>query len=137
MNKLLTPIPFYQSQCIAALRIIVGLFLIYHGKEVFDAATMQEYAHWDQFKTSKFGVFMVYLGKGSEFVAGVLLVFGLFTRVAAIIVIATMLYIAFILGAGRIWYEEQHPFMFALMGVLFLFSGGTAWSLDKKFFSNR
>jgi len=137
MNRFLSPIPFYQSQCIAVLRIITGIFLIYHGKEVFDAATMQEYANWDKFKGSQVGTVLVYMGKGAEFVAGLLLLLGLLTRIAALILIVTMLYIAFFVGTGKIWYEDQHPFMFALMGVLFLFSGGSTWSLDRKFFANR
>jgi putative oxidoreductase len=33
-------------------------------------------------------------------------------------------------GHGRFWYEDQHPFLFALFGVLFFFTGPGAWSLD-------
>jgi putative oxidoreductase len=55
--------------------------------------------------------------------AGVLLVLGLFTRVAALLCVGTFLYITFFIGHGRFWMEDQHPFLFALFGVLFLSPG--------------
>ena len=77
---------------------------------------------------------MVYLGKSSELIAGIFLTLGLLTRVGAIILLGTMLYITFFVGQGRFWYQDQHPFMFVLFAVLFFFTGPGAWSLDAVLF---
>ncbi len=134
MNKLFSPSPIWQKEGLLLIRIVISCFLIYHGKEVFDAAKMQEYVKWDTFKTSSF---MPYLGKGAEFVAGLLLLLGLFTRVAALIIIGTFAYITFFIGHGKFWYEDQHPFLFALLGLLFFFTGPGAWSLDAQLFKKQ
>lgn len=111
------------------VRIVVGFFLIYHGQEVFHADIMNEYLGWDIFQGSA-GPFLAYLGKVSEFVAGISLFLGLFTRIGALIAVGTFSYITFIVGQGQFWYGDQHPFMFALFGFLFLFAGPGAWSVD-------
>jgi putative oxidoreductase len=129
MKTFFSPAPYFPDKIIAVVRIIVGLLMVYHGQEVFDSKLMQEYAKWDVFK-DKSAVMMVYAGKSSELVAGILLTLGLFTRVGAVLLIGTMAYILFFVGHGRFWYEDQHPFMFILFGILFLFYGPGAWSLD-------
>ncbi|WP_461129295.1 DoxX family protein [Spirosoma aerophilum] len=130
MKRLFSTQGVMQDAGLAFVRIIVGLFLLYHGWEVFDAAKMKEYAAWDVFKNDTSPLIMVYLGKGSEFLAGALLTIGLLTRPACLIVIGTMLYISFFVGHGRIWYEDQHPFLFVLLALVFFFSGPGQWSVD-------
>jgi putative oxidoreductase len=127
MKKLFSTETFGLNIVLLVLRIVIGIFLIIHGKEIFDAAKMEEYAKWDNFKSSSF---MPYLGKGAEFVAGVLLVLGLFTRLTCLITIGTFAYIVFFVGNGKFWMEDQHPFMFVLFGALFFFTGPGAASLD-------
>ena len=134
MNKLFSSQPIAQDLIIALLRIIIAVFLIIHGKEVFDAAKMEEYTKWDTFKSS--GI-MPYLGKGAEFLAGLLLLVGLFTRLACIITIGTFAYITFVVGSGKFWMDDQHPFMFVLFGVLFFFVGPGAMSLDRILFKQK
>ncbi len=90
----------------------------------------------DSFKKYSAPEMMVYIGKAAELLAGVLLMLGLFTRLAALILIFAMLYIAFFVSEGRIWYEEQHPFLFVLFGIVFFFTGGGKWSLDYFFFGS-
>ena len=63
------------------------------------------------------------MGKSAEFIGGLLLFTGLFTRLACIILGVDMFYITFFVGNGKIWYDAQHPFMFVLMAAL-LFSPG-------------
>jgi len=116
------------------IRLYVGVALLIHGIEVFNEAKMTEYAGWMP-KFMKFSPsFIAYTGKTAEFVAGILFLLGLFTRPASVIVIATFAFISFKLGQGRIFMEEQHPFMFCLLGLLYLFAGGGKWSLDRSFF---
>jgi putative oxidoreductase len=126
----MAPNYFTQRTLISVVRIITGLMMVYHGIEVFDHTKMAEYAKWDSFKNMN-GLFMTYLGKGAELVAGAMLVLGFYTRVASIIMIGTMAYIAFFIGHGKVWYEDQHPFMFVLIGFIFYALGGTKWSVDE------
>ena len=128
--------PAFLNNGIAILRVVVGLLLLYHGIEIFTPETMDTYLQWDMFK-GPYGKFLVYMGKGSEFIAGIFLLLGLFTRIGALIMIGNFSYITFFVGEGRFWYQEQHPFMFALFGILFLFTGPGAWSLDSIIFAKK
>jgi putative oxidoreductase len=130
MKKLFSSTPIYPDKALAIIRIVVGLLMAYHGLEIFDRETMQSYLTWENFNGGT-GEFLVYLGKASEFISGVLLTLGLFTRLGGLIAAGTLAYITFFVGHGRFWYEDQHPFMFVLFGVLFFFTGPGAWSLDK------
>ncbi len=137
MNQFFYAKPSGTYTIIFILRLITGLFLLYHGREVFDTVKLNEYMQWDMFKNSSSGKFLVYAGKGAEFVAGLLLLLGLFTRLAALLAIGTFGYIALFVGNGKIWGEDQHPFMFVLLGLLFLFAGPGKFSLDEMLFKKR
>jgi len=132
MNRFFSAAPLMQPQGLALVRIIVGLFMIYHGIEVFNKETMAGYSTWKQFSNTSFALVLVYIGKSAELLAGILLTIGLFTRIASLVLIVTMLYIAFFVGNGKVWYEDQHPFLFALLGLVFIFTGPGKWSLDAK-----
>jgi putative oxidoreductase len=135
-KMLLNPEAFRLSQGVALVRIIIGLLMVYHGQEVFNGHLMQEYAQWEAF-AGPYATLLVYLGKSAELLSGVLLTLGLCTRLAALILIATLSYITFIIGQGRFWYQEQHPFLFVLFGLLFLFAGPGAWSLDRYLYTRK
>ena len=118
------------NQGLLLIRIVFALLLVYHGYEVFDAEKMKEYATWDTFKNSSDPLLRVYAGKGSEFITGILLTFGLVTRITCVWIAVTMSYITFFIGSGKFWYEDQHPFMFVLLALLFFITGAGKWSLD-------
>jgi uncharacterized membrane protein YphA (DoxX/SURF4 family) len=129
--------PLWQDSGLAVVRIIVGLFLVYHGWEVFDPEKINVYMEWDSFKTYSSPTFWVYMGKSSELATGILLTLGLFTRLAAVIIVLTMLYITFVVGGGKIWYEDQYPFLFVLLAMVFFFTGPGKWSIDSSLFNKR
>ena len=131
MNKFLTPTPLLPDQALAGVRMVLGLLTAYHGLEVFQPELIAQYATWEPFQGPT-GKVMVYVGKSTEFLAGISLTLGLFTRVGALLLIGALSYITFFVGHGRFWYEDQHPFMFVLLGVVFLFYGPGAWSVDGK-----
>lgn len=137
MRAFLSATGLYPETGLAFVRIVVGLLLVYHGWEVFDAEKIQEYAKWDALKKFSSPSTMAYFGKGSELVAGILLTLGLLTRFACLITVGTMLYITFFVGSGRFWYEDQHPFLFVLLALVFIFVGGGKYSMDAKLFRNR
>jgi putative oxidoreductase len=126
-----------QNNGLATLRIITGLLMIYHGWEIFDTNKMDEYAQWEVIKTLPAPAFMAYLGKGVELVSGVLLAIGLFTRAAALFMAVIMLFICFKVGNGKFYYEDQHPFLFALLALVFFFAGPVKWSIDHLIFKKR
>jgi len=135
MRKFLSPGPLMQTAGLMLIRIIIGAFLIYHGSEVFSAEKIDGYLQWDIFKTSN-GRFLVLAGKTSELVAGIFFVLGFLTRVASLLTIGVMLYITFILGKGIIWYDDQYPFLFILLALVFFFTGAGKISLDNRLFKS-
>ena len=116
----------------AAIRIIVGLLMAYHGLEIFDAKLMNDYSMWDQFKGVPSPLVIVYIGKALELVTGMFFVLGIFTRISAVLITINMLVICFFIGNGKFWYEDQHPFLFALISLLFFFKGSGKWAIDNK-----
>lgn len=132
--KLLSPAPLWYAEGLTAIRIIVGLLMAYHGMEVFDRPTMEPYLEWDVIKALPAPELMLYMGKGMELVTGICFILGLFTRIAALFMMADMLFICFYVGNGRFYYQDQHPFLFALIAFVFFFTGPVKWSLDQRFF---
>ena len=116
------------------LRLLVGLFLVYHGWELFDAAKIKEYAAWDLFHHFTWAPLLVRSGKGAELAGGLLLAAGLFTRAACLLIVVTMLFITFVIGTGKIWYEDQYPFLFAVLAMVYFFNGPGRYSLDHHLF---
>lgn len=131
MNKFFSVEPVWQSYGLGLIRIIVGMLMIYHGFELFNSEIMNGYCDWDQFRNTASGKYLVYGGKIAELLAGVSLLIGLFTRIGALILILSMLFIISYVGRGRVWYEDQHPFLFVLLGLVFIFCGPGSWSVDK------
>ena len=127
----------WQTAGLFLVRITVGFFMIYHGLEILSAEKMNGYLQWDLFKNSSSAKTMVYAGKAAELAGGILLAIGLLTRIAALILMGTMSYIAFFVGKGIIWYDDQHPFLFVLLAIVFLSIGGGPWSLDHLLFKKR
>lgn len=135
-NRFLSPYGFWQDGALAVARIITGLFMIYHGWEIFDTTKMNEYAKWMTDLDFPRPSTMAYLGKGAELVSGVLLFLGLTTRLAALILAVTMMAIAFSMGKGRVFMEDQHPFLFVVLAFLFFFTGPGKWSVDRVLFGD-
>lgn len=135
MNRWLSPLPINSKVTISILRIIIGAMMIYHGWEVFNATQIKAYVQWDIYKNNSYALLMLYTGKSAELLCGLLLFFGLFTRIAAALLICCMCYITFKIGNAIIWYNDQHPFMFVLFGILFFFTGPGKWSIDHLIFN--
>ena len=111
--------------------------MVFHGWEVFDSDKMNGYSKWLSDLHFPAPVLMAYLGKGSEFAGGVFLTLGLLTRLAIIPIIATMCIICFGMGKGKIFMDDQHPFLFILLCLVFFFCGPGRYSLDKIIFRKK
>jgi putative oxidoreductase len=134
IKELFSPQPLWRDNGLATLRILTGFMMAYHGLEIFDPAAMQPYATWDVIKSLPAPEVMVYLGKGIEFVSGVCFIVGVFTRITSLLMAADMLFICFVIGHGKFYYEDQHPFLFAVIAIIFFFTGPVKWALDFSLF---
>jgi putative oxidoreductase len=135
MNKFFSPSPVAQYYAIAVVRIITGVLLAYHGWECFDAEKMNTYTGWFVEKKYSGAAAWAYAGKIAELLAGIGFILGLFTRLSSIASIAAFTGIIFLLGdKGKIFQGDQHPFLFILLALIFLFTGPGALSLDRMIF---
>jgi putative oxidoreductase len=131
MNRFFAAGPIGESWGIALVRIITGAFLLFHGWECFDAGKMEMYSSWFADRHYSHPAAWAYAGKVAELLSGVGFVLGLFTRVAALGAIVTFSGIIFLLGdKGKIFETDQHPFLFILLSLVFIFTGPGALSLD-------
>lgn len=138
MQRFFSAEPVRLSWGIALVRIITGAFLIFHGWECFDAEKMKMYAGWFADRHYAEPAAWAYAGKIAELLAGIGFVLGFLTRLAALGSIAAFAGIIFLLGdKGKIFESDQHPFLFILISVLFLFTGPGALSLDSVLFKTK
>lgn len=137
MKKIFSPDPLWSDYGLAGIRFLTGLLMAYHGAEIFSRSAMEVYLTWDVIKALPAPEAMVYLGKGIEFFAGIFLAFGLLTRLAALCMAINMLFICFKIGGGRFYYEDQHPFLFAVIALVFFFAGPVKWGFDFMIFKKQ
>lgn len=138
MNKFFSSKPISQNIGIALIRIVTGILLVWHGWECFDAEKMKTYSGW--FVERKYAApeAWAYAGKIAELLAGIGFTIGLFTRLASVAAISAFAGIIFILGdKGKIFQGDQHPFLFILLALVFLFTGPGALALDNLFFKRK
>ncbi len=136
MLSLLNPQPLFLSTGILLTRIFTGLFLIYHGWEIFDHEKIVGYSNWLNDLHFPSPYLLSFMGKFSELIAGIMLVIGLGHRIACLITALTMLFITFFLGDGKIFTDAQHPFLFFIISIILFFTGSGKWSLESKIYSS-
>lgn len=123
------------KQPLTLLRIWLGIAFIIHGLPgIFDGDYMAGHAGMMELYNIPFPELTAYLSKGGELLAGILLLLGLFTRFATLIIIINMLVATFIALRGDIFgdFQAEISFTYLLIAVVLLFSGPTALSLDKR-----
>ena len=94
---ILTPNGLWQAGAVI-LRIAAGLIIFKYGLEIFSGDKMKGYFDWLTDLNFPAPEMMAYLGKLRELIGGLLMALGLFTRLAAIPLIITMIVIGFIMG---------------------------------------
>ncbi len=138
MNQFFSPTPIAQNYGIAIVRIITGILLVWHGWESFDAEKMNMYSTWFVERKYSNPQIWAYSGKIAELLAGISFTLGLFTRLASVAAIAAFTGVIFLLGdKGKIFQGDQHPFLFILLAVVFLFTGPGAMSADGLVFKKK
>ena len=138
MNQFFSPTPIAQNYGIGIVRIITGILLVWHGWEIFDAEKMNMYSTWFVERKYSNPQIWAYSGKIAELLAGISFTLGLFTRLASVAAIAAFTGVIFLLGdKGKIFQGDQHPFLFILLAVVFLFTGPGAMSADGLIFKKK
>lgn len=115
------------------LRVWLGIAFIMHGLPgIFNADFMAGHIGMMEVYNIPAPTIMAYLSKGGELLAGLLLLFGLFTRFGALIVIINMTVATFFAMGADIFedFQAQMSFTFLLIGVAILIGGMTKYSLD-------
>jgi uncharacterized membrane protein YphA (DoxX/SURF4 family) len=122
---------------IAIVRIMVGVMLIFHGWQLFETHDMTVFSDLLFNMSIPFPEAMAYTGKLIELLGGFFLILGLFTRVMTALLFLTFMFITFGLGEGKIFADNQLPFLFALISLVFFFTGAGRLSIDFILFMNR
>jgi putative oxidoreductase len=115
---------------LALIRIITGALLIYHGHELLVPAQMKGYTQWLGDLHYPLPAMFAHAGKAAELLGGISLLLGLWMRVFLVPLILTLLLITFTMGHGKVFTDDQHPFVLALLCAVFFCSGPGAWSVD-------
>ena len=119
------------------VRIFTGIIIVYYGLEIFNHDKIKGDVDWLTDIHFPAPLFMTYLGKTAELIGGLLLIAGLFTRLAAFVLVITMGIIIFVMGKGHIFGDEQLPFLLLLLFTSFIFCGAGKWSLDHLVFNRK
>jgi putative oxidoreductase len=122
---------------IALVRIMTGILLAFHGWQLFESVDMNGFADVLFNMSIPFPEAMAYTGKLIELTGGIFLILGLFTRPIATLLFVTFIFITFVVGEGKIFSDNQLPFLFALISLMFLFTGAGRLSVDHILFINR
>lgn len=122
---------------IALVRISLGVMLIFRGWQLFETHDMNVISDLLFNMSMPFPEAMAYTGKVIELVCGLFLLLGLFTRFVTALLFLAYLFVTFALGDGRILSDNQLPFLFALMSLVFFFAGAGRLSIDYILFINR
>lgn len=135
-KQLLSSRPIFENWLIL-VRIFSGIIIAWYGLEMFSQVKVKGDVDWLTDIHFPAPLFMVYLGKTAELAGGLLLIAGLFTRLAAIVLVINMSIIIFVMGKGNIFGDEQLAFLLLLLFVNFIFCGGGKWSLDYLLFDRK
>jgi putative oxidoreductase len=131
MSKKLLSLSPFGSDALAIIRIIAGILILKHGLAVFDSAGMNDMAGYLKKDLGMpLPLLMAYLAKGAEFFGGLLFALGLFTRLACIPLIITMLVAVFVAHNGHVASDGEHAFLYLLLFAAFFLIGSGKWSLD-------
>lgn len=121
-----------QSWGSLALRLALALSIIYHGyQKVFSHDALHHFTHY--VATLGLPGWLGYVSALTELVGGILILFGLFTRVAAIFVTVNMLVALFAVAIRHGYNSYSYVAALAAIAIMLIFSGGGALSLDRKF----
>ncbi|KOY84411.1 hypothetical protein AD998_20615 [bacterium 336/3] len=131
-NFLLSSTPFSIDSGILIVRLVVGIYFILHGHQLFNSKAMEGFANYLS-KNLYFPLplLMAYLRTGAELFGGIMLVLGLLTRLGAFLIMFTMLVATFTAGKGDIFGHAEMTVVYATICLTIIFIGSGKYSLEK------
>lgn len=111
------------------VRLVIGALLITHGHPKFMKLISEEPVQF----VSLFGMSMelsLTLAMFAEFICAILIMLGLFTRVAAIPIIINMLVIVFVVHSADPIGKKELPLLYLVSYIYIFFMGAGKYSLD-------
>jgi putative oxidoreductase len=113
------------------MRLILGVSMAVHGyQKVLPVSALHHYAHY--VATLGLPYWLGYVSAYTEFVGGILLVLGLFTRLAAFLVAINMLAAFVTVGIHQGFGIYNYILALAVLAIMLLFYGAGAMALDRK-----
>lgn len=137
MKNLLDPVVLdrWSDLSLAGLRILTGVFLVYGTQDnVFSAAQMEEFVRFLTAHNFVLPELMAPLSVWAQFICGILLVLGLLTRWAGLVIAFN-----FVVAVWMVhWPEDLRGWWPAIvlvfLGLHFATRGAGRWSLDARLF---
>ena len=113
------------------LRLFVAFVLIYGTQDnVFHRERMLEFRDFLSGNGFPYPLFCAYLSAWAQFVTGILLALGLFTRVAAAIVVVNFIVALVMVHTKTPFNVNIAPLAMLVGGLFFVLHGAPRWSLD-------
>lgn len=127
--------PWMPDLALFALRVTVGILLVYHGTgKVFDGmqglATHLSELGWPM------PTLQAFLASYIEFAGGIFLTVGLFTRPTAFMMVGLFTIITFVYHGADPFKVQEKAFMFLMMVTVLTLVGPGRWSVDAKLFAS-
>lgn len=130
-----------NTNALVIIRVIVGLWMMWYGKDVFNA-------EWFAIRKTSWGegglgfsnpVLMLYLSKTSEIIFGLFLALGFLTRFSAFALLIIMSVAVAIGQSFQIfpYGKGEITFFYWLFSLVFLAIGGGKYSLDHLLFKKK
>ena len=113
------------------MRLALGVSMAVHGYEkVIPHGALNHYAHY----IASLGIpyWLGYVSAYTEFVGGILLIFGLLTRFAAVLIAINMLVAFAYVGIHQGFGIYNYILALAALGIMLTFYGAGALALDRK-----
>jgi putative oxidoreductase len=113
------------------MRLILGVSIAAHGyQKVLPVSALHHYAHY--VTTLGLPYWLGYVSAYTEFAGGILLLLGLFTRLAAFLVAINMLVAFFTVGIHQGFGIYNYILALAVLAIMLLFYGAGTLALDRK-----
>ena len=113
------------------MRLILGVSMTVYGYEkVHPVSALHHYAHY--VTTLGLPYWLGYVSAYTEFIGGILLVLGLFTRLVAFLVAINMLVAFITVGIHQGFGIYNYILALAVLAIMLLFYGAGAMALDRK-----
>ena len=113
------------------MRLILGVSMAVHGyQKVLPVSALHHYAHY--VTTLGLPYWLGYVSAYTEFIGGILLVLGLFTRLVAFLVAINMLVAFITVGIHQGFGIYNYILALAVLAIILLFYGAGAIALDRK-----